>query len=82
MLKLLTDFHSCTVNEDKLQNYLIFKISANVRVCDSDQNLKMTKTSLIFFLSSRKTCKWSLHLNLSILTDFQTVTVNEDKLQN
>ena len=42
---VLTDFHSFTVNEDKLQNPSIFKISAKVRVCDSGQNLKMTKTS-------------------------------------
>ena len=40
----LTDFHSFTVNEEKLQNYSILKISAKVWVCDSQQNLKMTKT--------------------------------------
>ena len=31
--------------EDKLQNELIFKISAKARVCDFGQNLKMIKTS-------------------------------------
>ena len=44
-LIILTDFQSFTVNDDKLQNYSIFKISAKVRVCDSGENLKMTKTS-------------------------------------
>ena len=42
---MLTDFHSFRVNEDKLKNWSIFKTSAKVRVCDSGQNLKMTKTS-------------------------------------
>ena len=44
-LIIWTDFHSFTMNEDKLQNYSIFKISSKVGVCDSCQNLKMTKTS-------------------------------------
>ena len=44
-LIILTDFHSFTVNEEKLQNYSIFKFSAKVHVCDFGQNLKMTKTS-------------------------------------
>ena len=43
-LIISTDFHSFTVNEDKVQNWSIFKISAKVRVCDLDQNLKMAKT--------------------------------------
>ena len=38
-LIILTDIHSFTVNEDKLQNYSIFKISAKVRVSDSGQNM-------------------------------------------
>ena len=42
---MLSDFHSFAVNEDKLQNLSIFKISAKVQACDSAQNLKMTKTS-------------------------------------
>ena len=42
---ILTAFHSFTVNEGKLQNYSIFKFSANVRVGDLGQNLTMTKTS-------------------------------------
>ena len=41
---MLTDFHSFAVNEDKLQNYSIFKICAKFRVCDSGENLKMTKS--------------------------------------
>ena len=44
-LIILTDFHSFTVNEEKLQNWSIFKFSPKVRVCDSGQNLKMTETS-------------------------------------
>ena len=44
-LIILTDFHSFTVNEEKVQNYSIFKFSANIRVCDVCQNLTMTKTS-------------------------------------
>ena len=30
----MIDFHSFTVNEDKLQNYSIFKISAKAQVYD------------------------------------------------
>ena len=41
---ILNDFHSFAVDEDKLQTWSIFKISPKVRVCDSGQNLKMTKT--------------------------------------
>ena len=41
----LTDFHSFTVNEDKLQNLSIFKIPAKVRIWNIGENLKMTKTS-------------------------------------
>ena len=33
-LIILTDFHSFTVNEDKLENWSIFKITVKVRVCD------------------------------------------------
>ena len=44
-LFILTDFHSFTVNEEKLQKKSIFKFSAKVWVCDLGQNLKMTKTS-------------------------------------
>ena len=44
-LIIFTDFHSFTVNEDKLQNLSIFKFPAKVRVCDFIQNLRMTKTS-------------------------------------
>ena len=43
-LTILTDFHSFTVNEGKLQNYTIFESSAKVQVCDSCQNWKMTIT--------------------------------------
>ena len=39
------DFQDFTVNEEKLPNESIFKISAKVWACDSGQNLKMTKTS-------------------------------------
>ena len=44
-LIILTDFHSFTVNEEKLQNKSIFKFSAKVWVSDLGQNLIMTKTS-------------------------------------
>ena len=43
-LIILTDFPSFTVNEHKLQNESIFKISAKVYVSDLGQNLKMMKT--------------------------------------
>ena len=81
-LIILTDFHSFTVNEDKLENQSIFKFSSKVRVCDSGQNLKMTKTSSFCSIHQEKPCKSSLHSNLIILTDFHSFTVNEDKLQN
>ena len=44
-LIILTDSQSFTVNEEKLQNWSIFKFSKKVRVCDFGQNLIMTKTS-------------------------------------
>ena len=77
-LVILTDFHSFTVNEEKLQNWSIFKISAKLRVCDSAQNLKMTKTSQFCSVHQENTCKSSLHSNLVILTDFHSFTENED----
>ena len=42
---IFTEFHSFTVNEEKLQNWSIFKISTKVWVCDLTQNLMMAKTS-------------------------------------
>ena len=44
-LIILTDFHSFTVNEEKLQNQSILKFSAKVQVCDLGQNMIMSKTS-------------------------------------
>ena len=44
-LIILTDFHSLTVKEDELKKLSIFKISAEVCICDLGQNLKMTETS-------------------------------------
>ena len=43
-LIIWTDFHSFTVNEEKLQNYSIFKFSPKVQVCDLGQNWIMTKS--------------------------------------
>ena len=81
-LIILTDFHSFTVNEGKLQNQSIFKFSPKVRVYNFGQNLKMTKTSSFCSIHQENTCKSSLHSNLIILTDFHSFTVNEEKLQN
>ena len=79
-LIILTDFHSFTVNEDKLQNWPIFKISA--KVCNSGRNLKKTKTSYFCTIHQENTFKSSLQSNLIILTDFDSYTVNEEKLKN
>ena len=81
-LIILTDFHSFTVNEDKLENWSIFKISAKVWVCDSGQNLKMTKISKFCSIHQENSCKSSLHSILIIFTDFHSLTVNEEKHQN
>ena len=81
-LIIYTDFHSFTVNEDKLRNYSIFKIYPKVRLCDLRQNLKMAKTSEFFSIHQENTCKSCLYLNLIIYTDFHSFTVNEEKLQN
>ena len=43
-LVIFTEFHSFTVNEDKLQNYSIFKASTKVQVCKLGQNFIMKKT--------------------------------------
>ena len=81
-LIILTDFHSFTVNEDKLQNSSIFKISAKVGVCDSGQDLKMSKISKFCSIHQENTCKSSLHSNLIILTDFHSFKVKLHKLPN
>ena len=77
-LIILTDFHSFTVNKDKLQNQSIFKISAKARVSNFGQNLEMTKTSYFCSIHQENTCKSSLHSNFIILTDFNSFTVNEN----
>ena len=41
----MTDFHSFTVNQDKLQNWSIFMNSAKVMGYDLFQNFNITKTS-------------------------------------
>ena len=41
----------------------------------------MTKNSYFFTIHQETTCKSSLHLNLIILTEFHSFTVNEEKLQ-
>ena len=79
---ILTDFHSITVIEDKLQNLSIFKISAKVGVCDFGQNLKITKTSQFCSIHRENTCRSSLHSNLIILTDFHSFNMNEENLKN
>ena len=58
------------------------KCLSKVHVCDSGQNFKMTKTSYFSSIHQENTCKSSLHSNLIILTDFHSLTANEEKLQN
>ena len=73
-----------TVSQGMKENIRIsqfLKISAKVRVSDSGQNLKMTKTTQFCTIHQDTTSKSSLHLNLIILTDFHSFTVNEEKLQ-
>ena len=79
-LIILNDFYSFTVNKDKLQNQPIFKISGKVRVCDSGQNLKMTKSSSFCSIHQENTSKSNLHSNLVIFTDFHSFTGNEHKI--
>ena len=81
-LIILTHSHSFTVNDDKLQNESIFKISAKVRVYDLGQNLIMIKTSWFCSIHQGNTRKSCLHSNLIILTDLHSFTVNDEKLQN
>ena len=71
-----------TVNEDKLQKLVNFKIPAKVRVCNLGQNLKMTTTSYICSIHQENMKKSCLQLYLMILLDFHSFTVNKDKLQN
>ena len=75
----LSQFYSECRQTSKLVN---LKISAQVRVCDFGQNLKMTKTSSFCSIHQENTCKSSLHSNLIVLTDIQSFPVNEEKLQN
>ena len=78
-LDWISNFYSEWRQTSKLVN---LKISAEVRVCDSGQNLKMTKTSEFCSIHEENNCKSSLHLNLINLTDFQSFTLTEDKVQN
>ena len=78
----LTDFYSFKVNEDKLQNWSLFKISAKVQVCKLGQTLITTKTSEFCSFYQQNTCISCLHSNLIILIDLHSFTVNEEKLQN
>ena len=77
---ILTDFHSFTVNVEKLQKSIL-TISAKVQVCDLGLNMKMTKTSYFSSIHRTNICKTCLQLNFIIWTDFRSSTVNEDKLQ-
>ena len=52
-----------------------------LRLCDSGQNLIITKTSYFFSIRQENTCKSSLHLNSMILTDFNNFKVNEDNFK-
>ena len=81
-LIILNDFHSFTVNKDKLQNQSILNISANLWVCDLGRNLKFTKTLEFCSIHQQMTYKSCLHSNLIIWADFHTFIVNEEKLQN
>ena len=74
----LSQFYSELRQTSKLVN---LKLSAKVRVCDFGQNLKMTKTSQFCCIHQENTCKSCFHSNLFISTDFDSFTVNEDKLQ-
>ena len=53
-LIILVDFHSFTVNEEKLKNYSISKFSAKVLVCYFGQKFENDWNFLIRFQSSRK----------------------------
>ena len=74
-LDWLSQFYSEWIQTSKL-------INAKAGLCDSSQNLKMTKTSWFCSIHQENTCKSSLHWNFIILTDFHSLTVNEEKLQN
>ena len=74
-LDWLLQFYSEWRQTSKLVN---LKNSPKVRVCDSGQNLKMTKTSQFCSIHEENTGKSDLHSNLIILTDFHSYTVNEE----
>ena len=58
------DWLSQLYSEGRQTSKLVnLKISAKVQVCDSGQNLIMTKTSQFCSIHQENTCKWSLHLN-------------------
>ena len=73
----LPQFYSEWRQRSKLVNLII---SAMVWICDFGQNSKWLL--LLNSIHQENTCKSSLHSNLIILSDFQSFTVNVDKLQN
>ena len=75
----LSQLYSEWRQTSKLDN---LKIPAKIGVFDLGQNLTITKTSWSFSIHQDNTCKSSSHINLIILTDFHSFTVNEEKLQN
>ena len=54
------------------------KIYAKVLVCNSSENLKITKTSEFCSVPQENFCKSRLHWNLIILADIHSFTVNEE----
>ena len=86
-LIILTDFHCFTVNEDKHQNYSIWRFLLR---SENAIQVKIWKWLKLFngkpfikeTIHKENTCKSCLQSNLIILTDFHCFTVNEDKHQN
>ena len=78
-LIILTDFHSFTVNEDKLQNKSIWRFLLRTEVTIQVKIWKWLK--LLNSVPLNK--KTLVYIRIwSFLTDFDSFTVNKEKLQN
>ena len=76
---ILTDFHSFTVNEEKLQKWSIFKFSPKVRVCDLGQIWKWLKLLNSYQLIKKRFVN---HVYIRIWSSSLTFTVSKGMKAN
>ena len=77
-----TDFHSFSINEDKLKHSSPWRFLLKCRYAILVKIWKWLKLLNSLPFIKKTFCKSCLHSNLIICTDFHSYTVNEHKRQN